>query len=249
MEWDQSHFLDRFQNEFSPLIYTYFIFADKIKTHYDSIMFGSGKDKGSKAETKRQLYQGKLQLLRLCTSNFLNEEDCLARFSHVPTASGVCSSFNAPSMESLLLPSGLDLVKLLKESGFHLRQQSDLKVIPEGHSTLNLMLDIHNIELGISDRTSEFIISIEAGKDVFDTVSRTMRLLPGHRYNFQMKPRIFFADPDIFRFQFRHRDCFLDEEVQRAKVEAIKERLQGHLGTLQAKAANGYAAARKILAA
>ena len=37
--------------------------------------------------------------------------------------------------------------------------------------------------------------------------------------------------------------------LERAKVEAIKERLQGHMGTLQAKAANGYAAARKILAA
>lgn len=38
-------------------------------------------------------------------------------------------------------------------------------------------------------------------------------------------------------------------ELERAKAEAIKDRLQGHMGTVQAKAANGYAAARKILAA
>jgi DnaJ-class molecular chaperone len=38
-------------------------------------------------------------------------------------------------------------------------------------------------------------------------------------------------------------------DLERAKATALKERLKGHMGTVHAKAANGYAAARKILVA
>ncbi len=39
------------------------------------------------------------------------------------------------------------------------------------------------------------------------------------------------------------------EALEAAKAEAIRARLEGHKGTIQAKAANGYARARRILAA
>jgi DnaJ-class molecular chaperone len=56
------------------------------------------------------------------------------------------------------------------------------------------------------------------------------------------------------RAELRHQREVAEAErrlaaLEHAKAEALKAKLQGHMGTVQATAVNGYAVARKILAA
>ena len=138
------------------------------------------------------LQRGKLELISFCEMNQINDTQCRDRFHHVPTASGICSSFNSMPMSELLKSKSFDSSNQFMESFkdyYNVNLDQQPKSISKLSPNMLILVDIHNFELQHKSKPGSFIVNIGSSLDVIDSVTKAHILQAGQRLSINVVPR------------------------------------------------------------
>ena len=138
---------------------------------------------------------------------------CKELFHPVPTTSGLCGAFNAYPLDKMLSHGGTEMDDFRQVFG---SSEVENKVFYSSSKLMDveLLLDVHNSDMVSYDsRPGFFDVKIGDHLNVFDLVSKSIKIEPGTKVNILVVPEIFEAHPDIGSVPSDKRKCRYQHEV------------------------------------